>query len=359
MNVAEIIAFVAEHVGAYLSDFVAVLASPRPHFEPESYKRGRVLGGDSQQRFSSRLVIFATLNVIFGSAFLRLSFSGGSNYATTQLVLYALFFWFMIGIGIHLFSFVLRGRGEFLIAVSAVIQVLSTIYVVSAVATLIASSALPPLGIKAPSPRTIYLGVQAGMVLIYIPLSVGNVYQFGLLRKIILGVAAAVSVAALGFVLFNSIATMPMAPPHEDERGVVAIDISGSMTRYGLKSVWRDLRLEFQDLDSVVIFSDSAWAITSMEFDSLIAADRMPYHGGTNILGLLRFLENSHPGEELVLVSDFEFDTPPSGWTPPVFEQVTLYPVGVVQDHRAKISSERWVRGRTVVIRRAYNPRSQ
>ena len=200
MDLDKSFSFVADNITGFFEVSVSTLVRPKSYFQlvPATPKTG----ADTNERpwLNPRLFAFAALSVILGTLLNSLipGRRSGPDIVTTLVLL--LIYWFVYSAGLHLVCKVLRGRGSLVDTLAVSIQVLSTLFVVASIISLILVlltrqpiatelvSKVPFVGRSLKKmPELLFFVVQALLLAIYLPLALKHVHGFGWIRQIVVG----------------------------------------------------------------------------------------------------------------------------------------------------------------------------
>ena len=143
-------------------------------------------------RLNPRLLSFVALSVFIGFQLFSFYNIHGDDVAIAVVILS---YWTAFGIAVYVLCRVMRGKGGFAETLTITLELLAVLYVVGAIASIIATTTAsylgwwprPLLGTELPFFFTCYMFVHDGLFAVYLPLCLGGIHRFGLWRRIAIG----------------------------------------------------------------------------------------------------------------------------------------------------------------------------
>ena len=217
MNIESTVRFAHEHVAEYIDVLISTLVMPSTRFAPVEAGRDVTLLMGSRTlgpRLNPKLLIFVSISVVVGVT-LNALLPGRERVPilAAEFVL-AVVAWLFYGTFVHLLCRVLGGRGRYVDTMSVVLQVLATIYVVTAFLSLLAAPALISTiaghssgGVSREFFQTaitivLHFFISTVLVAIYVPLAIRHVHGLDALRTVL---AAAPAMAFVWWMVATSL----------------------------------------------------------------------------------------------------------------------------------------------------------
>ena len=218
MDIQKWLEFGTSYLSDYLSDFILTLKSPSLRFHAVKESKELLLipksAGNKSFKFNPKLFVFLIISIFLGSTINSFAPRRPSSPEATVTIIVTLAIWFAYSLTVYGNFSLLGGKGYFWEIMSVSLQILAVVYVISNIIMLIWSILAQFLLLVFPSffysnilfllqyPTISYSIVQFILMLIYLPIAIKNIYDFGKIRRAIVSFFPSLIWTGFGILVF-------------------------------------------------------------------------------------------------------------------------------------------------------------
>jgi hypothetical protein len=208
MDIEKILKFATDNLSEYFYILIETLRYPALRFAPVEASadsankslvtsRGRLITGS---RLAPKLFVYVVISILIGVTLNALIPNRIKSPDAQTTIVVILLNWFLYSTVVHLICKLFRGRGSYAETLSVILQLISTLYVVSSFGALILSllSRIPQLNsilinangsfsVAASEPFWFFFFLQFLLLTIYVPLAVRHVHGFVWRKQLSIG----------------------------------------------------------------------------------------------------------------------------------------------------------------------------
>jgi len=222
MDIEKMVAFFPHYLSEYLSILFLTLQKPTLRFTPsELPKREKdiiyVVGEHPDKtgiKLNPKLISFVILSIFIGSILQGVTPNHPPLKETPTLVITVIAIWLLISTAFFIMFRFFGGKGGFSDTISISLQLLSSIYVIASLVTLIATALFFANDRNFGNSFLVYLATQVVLLVIYLPLALKELHFPSTKVKIGFILAIVLSVTFFLFLVINIIAATQIYPSY-------------------------------------------------------------------------------------------------------------------------------------------------